>query len=511
MNQRDNWSTKIGLILAMAGNAIGLGNFLRFPVQATLNGGGAFMIPYFVSLILLAVPIMWMEWAMGRLGGSYNRGSMPAIFEIAWRSRFARFIGALGIIIPVGIVFYYVYIESWTIAYAFFSLTKKYFSITTSADMKRFISDFQGVNTSLGVSITAYLFFLITFILNFIVLYGGISKGIEKFAKIAMPCLFIFAVILLIKVITLGTPDPSKPENNVLNGFGFLWNPDYTKLTDAKIWLAAAGQVFFTASIASGAIHTYASYVKKNDDIALSGFATLTLNEFAEIVLGSSIAIPVAYAFFGHYETVEIAKSGSFNLGFVAMPLIFQKMGAFFGFIWFLLLFFAGITSSLALTQPLITFLKDEMGYSHKKAVFFSAGLIFLVANFIILGFRYGSVDEFDFWFGTAGLALFAFIETVVFMWFFGEDKVYSEITQGAKMYVPRIFMLILKYVTPVFLLLIFIAWICQNAGDVILLKSVNSTSELYWRWASRVVIVMFFCLILYLVAKAKPKNMEII
>lgn len=507
--KRENWSTKVGLILAMAGNAIGLGNFLRFPVQATLNGGGAFMIPYFVSLILLAVPIMWMEWAMGRLGGSYNKGSVPGIFEIIWKNKLARFVGALGIILPVGIVFYYVYIESWTLAYAFFSLTKKYFNITTSAQMKEFLSNFQGVNSTYGISAAAYLFFLLTFAANFFVLYGGISKGIERFAKVAMPALFIFAIILVIKVITIGTPDPSNPQNNVFNGFGFLWNPDFSKLTDAKIWLAAAGQVFFTASIASGAIHTYASYVKKDDDIALTGFSTLTLNEFAEIILGASIAIPVTFAFFGHSETIKIAESGSFNLGFVAMPLIFQNMGAFFGFIWFILLFFAGITSSLALTQPLITFLKDEMGYSHRKAILFSAGLIFLISNLIIFGFRYGSVDEFDFWFGTVGLAFFALVETVIFIWIFGSDNAYAEITRGAKMYVPRFFIFILKYITPIFLLVIFTAWVYQNAADVILLKKVSSDVELFWRWICRITILGFVSLILYMVHKSSSYKTE--
>ena len=151
MNNREHWSTRIGLILAIAGSAIGLGNFLRFPVQAASYGGGAFMIPYFVALILLGLPLMWVEWAMGRFGGA---------------------------------------------------------------------------------------------------------------------------------------PDPAHPDRNVLNGLAFLWNPNFKELGNPGMWLAAAGQVFFTLSVGFGVIVTYASYLRKHDDIALSGLTTATTNEFSEVILG---------------------------------------------------------------------------------------------------------------------------------------------------------------------------------------------------------------------------------
>ncbi len=140
---------------------------------------------------------------------------------------------------------------------------------------------------------------------------------------------------------------------------------------DPKIWLAAAGQIFFTLSVGMGTIHAYASYLKPKDDIALSGLTTAATNEFAEVVLGGSIAIPVAVAFFGLQATEDFAKGGAFDLGFVSMPLIFEKipLGALFGFLWFLLLFFAGITSSVAMGQPVIAFLEDEFGMTRKKAV----------------------------------------------------------------------------------------------------------------------------------------------
>ena len=508
-NERETWNTKLGLVLAMAGNAVGIGNFLRFPVQAASNGGGTFMIPYFIALVFLAIPIMWAEWAMGRLGGSKGHGSVVGIFHVLWKNPIAKYIGILGVVLPLGIIFYYVYIESWTLAYSFFSLTKKYFSLGNFTQMKDFLNNYQGVNSGFGVSLLAYIFFLITFTLNIWILRGGISKGIEVLAKIGMPILFIFSVVLMIKVFSIGAPDPLHPENNVFNGLGFIFNPDFSRIWDAKVWLSAAGQIFFTTSIASGAIHTYASYVKKDDDIALTGFTTVMTNEFVEVIFGASIAIPIAFAFFGFNETLSIAKSGAFNLGFVAMPVIFANipLGNIFGMIWFFLLFIAAITSSVALTQPLVSFLEDELEMDRRKAVYFSATIIFIASSVVIFGFNHGTVDELDFWIGTFGLSLFAFIEVIIFMWVYGADRAWEEITRGSKMNVPIMFKYILKYLSPLIVFAIFVAWFFQQAPDIITMKNIASDVDKLWRWGARAVIIGFTILMIILVKSSKRLN----
>ncbi|MGH7587738.1 MAG: sodium-dependent transporter, partial [Gemmatimonadota bacterium] len=121
IRQREQWGTRIGLILAMAGNAVGLGNFLRFPVQAAENGGGAFMIPYFISLVLLGVPLMWVEWSIGRHGGLRGHGATPGILQALWRNPIAKYVGAIGILIPFVVMVYYTYVESWSLGYSLFS------------------------------------------------------------------------------------------------------------------------------------------------------------------------------------------------------------------------------------------------------------------------------------------------------------------------------------------------------------------------------------------------------
>ena len=123
---REAWASKIGLVLAMAGNAVGLGNFLRFPVQAAQNGGGAFMIPYLIAFLLLGIPMMWIEWTIGRYGGKYNHGSLPGMFDVMWKNKVAKYLGTIALFASASIMIYYSYIESWSLAFSFFSLSKSY-------------------------------------------------------------------------------------------------------------------------------------------------------------------------------------------------------------------------------------------------------------------------------------------------------------------------------------------------------------------------------------------------
>ena len=504
MNGREHWATRIGLILAMAGSAIGLGNFLRFPVQAASYGGGAFMIPYFVALILLGIPLMWVEWAMGRFGGVRGHGTAPGVFKLMWPGRVSKYFGVFGIAFPLIVLIYYMYIESWTLAYSYFSLTGAYSGISTREGMGVFLKSFFGP----GASTTAYAFFIITILLNFIVIYRGVSRGIELLAKIAMPVLFLFAIILVVRIFTLGTPDPTQPDRNVINGLAFLWNPHLRELGNLGMWLAAAGQVFFTLSVGFGVIVTYASYLRKHDDIALSGLTTATTNEFAEVILGGSLAIPLAFMFFGPLATREIARAGAFDLGFMSLPLIFDRLplGMLLGTLWFGLLFFAGITSSVSLAQPAVAFLEDEMGWSRSKASIVLFVFTFLAVQPVILA--PGFLDELDFWAGTAGIVLFGTIEIIMFAWVFGMRRGWEEITSGADIRVPRIFYYVLKYITPIYLIGMLVGWIGQQGRNVVTLVGVPS-EQIPWKWAARILMLAIVAILVILVRSAKRLRSE--
>ncbi len=478
-NEREQWGSRIGLILAMAGNAIGLGNFLRFPVQASQNGGGAFMIPYFISFIVLGIPLMWVEWGIGRYGGTIGHGTSPGIFDAIWKNRLAKYIGILGIFLPLVILIYYVYICSWTLSFSLASLLDLYpsaDSLGAGTSASEILKPYQGyLSAYIGSGGTGLflspppatlVFFVITLGISLWVLAKGISGGIEKLSKFAVPLLFIMAAILFIRIVTL--PPSTVTGATVAQGFAFLWEPDFSGLLNARVWLAAAGQVFFTLSLGLGAILTFASYVKKNEDIALDGLATASLNEFAEVVFGSTIAIVTAVVFFGTDGAREVAGNGAFGLGFISMPAIFthMPMGRFFGFLWFLLLFFAGLTSIVALSQPVIAFLEDEFGWVRKKSVF-ALGVFFVITTPMAIFLR-GSLDEMDFWVATFALVILALFEMIIFFWILGAERAWEEITRGAHIRVPRLFFYLMKYVTPAFLLVILIAWTWQQLPGVL-------------------------------------------
>lgn len=483
--QRQSWGSRLGIIMAVAGSAVGLGNFLRFPAKAAANGGGAFMIPYFVCLFLIGIPLMWIEWTLGRYGGGFEHSTAPGIFHTIWqKNRFIKYFGIIGIFGPLLIFIYYTYIESWTLAYSVFSFVGKLFQAKDTTSMQAFLRGYQGLehNSYFQGLGWAYLFFLITFSLNIWVVYHGIKGGIERLCKWAMPLLFLCGLIMFMRVITLGNPDPTKPSWNILNGFGFLWNPQFSALKSGKVWLEAAGQIFFTLSVGIGVILTYASYLSKGDDVVLSGLSAVSINEFAEVILGGSIIIPAAFVFFGPHQITNIAHSGVFNLGFVTMPLVLSKipLNAIFGFIWFFLLFLAGITSSTSLAQPAIAFLEDEFNISRKKAAILFAVVTFILCQPAIFFLRNGVVDDLDFWGGTFCLVLFATLETILFAWVFGMDKAWDEIHKGADMRVPRLYKFIIKYITPLFLMCILIMWFSQEWLPIIFMKNVAAQDRPY-------------------------------
>ncbi len=246
------------------------------------------------------------------------------------------------------------------------------------------------------------------------------------------------------------------------------------------MWLEAAGQIFFTLSVGIGVVLTYASYLSRRDDVVLSGLTGASANELAEVILGGTIVIPAAFLFFGQAQMAEVAKSSPFDLGFVTMPLIFERLpvldlfgaalptGNLFGALWFLLLFLAGITSSVSLAQPAVAFLKDELGITKRKAAILFIVVTFVLCQPVILFYGNGVLGELDFWGGTFCLVLFATIETILFGWFFGIDKAWTEMHYGADLRVPRLYRYVIKYVTPIFLLVILAAWFLQRGPAAI-------------------------------------------
>jgi len=476
---KERWGTRVGVILAVTGSAVGLGNFLRFPGLAAKYGGGAFIIPYAVAFLLLGLPIAFTEWSLGRYGGSRGYNSTPGVFRTIWSNRAAPYVGVLGPLIPVMIYMYYVFIEAWCLGYAWKYLTGTMPTTGTVATgengeiYNEFFGQFVG-NQADGAIFdhpldSAVIFLAICFVLNFALIYRGINKGIEWFCKWAMPALVVCALIVLVRVLTLPA-NPAHPDQNLVNGLGYMWNPSTAQkgfietLSDPEIWLAAAGQIFFSLSIGFGVIITYASYLRREDDVALSSLTACAGNGFCEVALGGMIIIPAAFIFLG--PAVVQNPPGTFGLGFITLPQVFESMpfGRGVGFLFFFLLFLAAVTSSLSMLQPAIALLEEGLGLARRASVAVLGMVTVLGTGFVVYFTKdYKALDTIDFWVGSVCIYILATIQVILFGWVLGVERGYDELQRGAEVRIPRFVMVIIKYVSPVYLLVIFFAWVYEK------------------------------------------------
>lgn len=510
---KESWNSRLGVILAVAGSAVGLGNFLRFPGQVAEFGGGAFMLAYFISFLLIGLPICWAEWTMGREGGSMGFNSAPSILAALTKRPGLRYLGAIAVIIPVIIYMYYVLIESWCLAYAINYLFGD-MRFKDSSEASSFFVNLIGA-TKDGSALLFDLkhigvYFFVVFILNFVLIWRGLSKGIELFCKFAMPTLLLVALIILLRVLTLGTPDANHPDRNIATGLGYMWNPtkQVVEIKDAagewsierevvdtsnleiaiketnadenkrmrtittleqlsapNLWLAAAGQIFFSLSVGFGVIITYSSYLSKEDDVVLSGLAAASANEFCEVAIGGLVSIPAAVAFFGVSGLAGIGLS-TFDIGFKALPMVFAQMpgGMLFGFLFFFLLFLAAVTSSLSMLQPGIAFLEESLKINRRQSVAILGCITAMGATFVLyFSADVKALDTIDFWITNLLMVVLATAQIIIFSWVIGVDKGFELAHRGSAIRIPKFLKFTMRYITPLLLIAILSCWFYQS------------------------------------------------
>lgn len=508
---RETWATRVGLILAMAGNAIGLGNFLRFPGRVALYGGGAYLIPYFVALLLLGFPIMWLEWAIGRYGGQYRAHWLGPMMYLITRKKLghssamaiAAVFGGLSLCIALLLNAYYTNIIGWTAFWAGMSISGKITEVTEVSQsvlyLVKVISD----------PVYNLIPWAISLVIIGLIVAPGVSKGIERAAKIMMPLLFLFAVGLLITGLTWRTP--IKPEWDSLKGFFWLWTPRYEMLSEPATWLEGAGQIFFSLSLGiAGIIPTYASYLRREEDIALGALTTASLNEFAEVVCGGTIAFSLGYAFGGELPIgmVFVDKRSPFFLAMAVYPAFFGKLGAagaLLGGIWYLLLWFAGVTSAIALANTVIEILYD-LGIKRKIGAFigvfmmFLLGLPIVIEGSITIAYDWGPstvyLDFTDFVVGSFLLVVVALLETIfagMFVWKEG----FEEINRGGLIKVPHwLWSIVLSSIAPIYLILM-IFWLPLSTRPEQIIKT---GPPLEWLGPTLATISMIITIILFVI-----------
>lgn len=500
-------------MLAVAGCAVGFGNFLRFPGLAAQYGGGAFMIAYLCSFLLLGIPISWVEWSIGRRGGSLGGHSTAAIFYRISGSRAWKYLGLAGVLAPLALCMYYIYLEAWTLGYAWHTAAGD-LTFSTAAQYEQFFADYVGLESNGHVfsgQSSTLIFFIIVLLMNFYLIFRGISRGIEWFCKWSMPVLLITCIIILVRVLTTGTPDAAYPNRNINEGLGYMWNPDKIMLVDAAtdrtldmvpanatpeqkssqlaalqaanpgvrvaekhitliqgllnpdLWLAAAGQVFFSLSVGFGTVCTYASYIRRHKDVALGSLTANMANAATEIGLAGMIIIPAAVGFLG---VAAAAGNNIFGLGFNTLPQVFNSMpgGQFFGTLFFFLLFIAAITSAISMLQPGIAFLEEFWGLRRMQSVSLLA-LLLTCGTLMIAWFTEEliAIDTMDFWFGNLSLYLTTSMYLYIFCVIWGANKGLAELRHGSSLQLPRPVAFLITWVTPAIMLTIFLSWIYKT------------------------------------------------
>ena len=441
--ERGNFGSKLGVILASAGSAVGLGNIWRFPYETGNHGGAAFILIYLGCILLLGLPIMIAEFLIGR----HSQANTARAYQILAPGTQWRWVGRMGVLAGFLILGYYSVVAGWTLEYIFEAVSNS-FAGKTPAEV---ISSFQSFSSNPALWLT--LFLLAT---HFIIV-KGVEKGIEKSSKIMMPTLFIIILILVGCSVTL--PGAGK-------GIEFLLKPDFSKV-DGNVFLGAMGQAFFSLSLGMGCLCTYASYFSKNTNLTRTAFSVGIIDTFVAVLAGF-IIFPAAFS-------VGIQPDAGPSLIFITLPNVFQQafsgipiLAYIFSVMFYVLLALAALTSTISLHEVVTAYLHEEFNFTRGKAArLVTTGCILLgilcslslgvTKEFTIFGL--GMFDLFDFVTAKLMLPLGGLLISIFTGWYLDKKLVWSEITNNGTLKVPtyKLIIFILKYVAPIAISVIFI------------------------------------------------------
>ncbi len=407
---RDQWGTKLGFILAAVGSAIGLGNIWRYPYIVYENGGGAFLIPYFIALATAGLPILILEYSLGH---RYRQGA-PAVFHFVRRrwEGLGWWMAAITFLIST----YYVVILGWCLSFIYFSFGTQwgedtgaffigdYLATSDGAEPTGFW-DIGGLQWKVLVP-TAIAWALVAFLMH-----RGVSRGIELASRVLMPSLILMLIIIVIRAVTL---------DGALDGLDVLFTPDFGALTDGSVWVAAYGQVFFSLSIAFSIMIAYSSYLPRRTDLSNTALIVGLSNAGFEFL--AAIGVFAALGFLAGVAGVpvtEVVQSGVV-LAFVVFPQVISALPAFnsfFGVLFFGALFFAGITSMVSILEAVVAAVREKFDLSRRTAVNWICGIATLISLLYVTRGGLFYLDTVDHFLNSYGLATAGLLEVVLVAW----------------------------------------------------------------------------------------------
>lgn len=448
MSDRSSFTGRIGFVLAAAGSAVGLGNLWRFPYLAAQHGGGIFILVYIILALTFGFSLLATEIAIGR------KTKLSPIRAYKKLNKKFGFLGYLAFIVPVIIFPYYCVIGGWVIKYAVTFMSGQ----AALAAGDSYFGDF------IGAPISPLVFFLIFLALTALVIILGVQKGIEKISKVLMPVLLVLTIGISIYVLTI---------DGAMEGLKYYLLPDFSKFS-IKTICAAMGQLFYSMSLAMGIMITYGSYSK--DDVNLNKSVT-QIEVFDTIIalLAGLMVIPAVFVFSGEAGL----KSGGAGLMFITLPKVFDQMpgGTVIGILFFILVFFAAITSSISLMEAIVSMITDKFKIKRLPAILIVFGVAVLLgipsslgngiwSNIKLLGMDF--LTFFDFISNSILMPIVAFCTCLLIGWIVGTKTVTSEITKnGEKFARERLYNVMIKYVSPVCMLVIIVFYTLAQFGVI--------------------------------------------
>jgi len=440
-NIRDGFGSRLGIVAAAAGSAIGFGNILRFPYQLGSSGGAAFLVIYLIFVILLGMTGMICEMTIGRRA----QRDVVNSFRILSPNTLWRYAGIIGIFTVIIILAYYIVLFGWSFNYFIMSVFNN-FSGKTVEQLT------QLHKTTINGTFKPIIYSILCMGATAFVVIGGVKKGIERCTKYLMPVLFIIIIMLVIKGLTL---------EGSRKGLVFLFAPDFSKITPTVIF-NALGQSLFDLSLGSGIMITYGSYISKRENLGIIVAQTAILNTCVSLLAG--IAIFTAVFAYG------IAPTEGYSLSYIVLPAVFQQMtgGYFFSIMFFLLLSLAGLTVSISIIEVIVAYLIDNFKLSRLVSTVISASVVGLLSipcalsfgvmkNITFLGRNF--FDLCDFLSGNLCNPIASLIWVIFVAWYLGYKNVKDELTNGGSLSAPYlpIFINIIKYISPVIIIFVFI------------------------------------------------------
>ncbi|HIF9373698.1 TPA: sodium-dependent transporter [Photobacterium damselae] len=451
---REQWGSRAGFILAAVGSAIGLGNIWRFPYMAYENGGGAFFIPYLFAMLTAGIPFMIMEFTLGhKLRSAAPRAFAKLGGKYEWLGWFQVFIAAV-------IAVYYVAVIGWAISYLGFSFKQSWGSDTNAFFFSEYLKLGEHSPSQLGgFQLHIAIPMMIAWAITFAAIYSGVKGGIERASKIMMPLLFIMVLGFITRVVFLP---------GALDGLNYLFQPDFSKILDAKVWSAAYGQIFFTLSVGFAIMIAYSSYLPSKSDINNNAFMTVLINCGFSITAGVLIFAVLGYMAQEQAKPLTEVVSAGVGLAFVTIPAAINLLPApyILGPLFFLALVVAGLSSHISIIEAVTSAVIDKLNWSRKKAAIVVCGTGFIVSMAFATNGGLLLLDLVDYFINNVALLSSCLLELLIVGWLVKIADIRQYANSISDFTIGKWFELCIRFISPIMLAIILVTNLYKTLAE---------------------------------------------